>query len=165
MRRRSRACLSCPGGLCGSFVKWVILSSAAAVCSAAIAAPYTPKPGSPERVAICDSVREYFVREHSHAKPKMKIVFKIEYLKVDGKFAFFQGAPIYEDGSDAVYDCLMDMGYSLLLQKKSEVWTILADFCGTDIPHEEWWQDVRHKLPREVPADILPRLYREHLGL
>jgi len=146
-------------------MKWFLLCLAATICSVASAAPYTPKPGSPERVAICDSLREYVVRQHAHAKPKMKIVFKIRYLKVDGNFAFFQGTPIYEDGSDALYDCLMDMDYSLLLQKKSGDWTILADFCGTDVPPDDWWQNIRRKLPGDLPAAIVPPPYRQHLGL
>ena len=70
-------------------MKWLPLLLVAAFCAAAEAAPYTPKPGSPERRAICDSLREYVVRVHADAKPKMKIVFKIDYLKVDGNFAFF----------------------------------------------------------------------------
>jgi len=146
-------------------MKRLLLFLVAAFCVAAEAAPYTPKPGSPERRAICDSLREYVVRVHADSKPKMKIVFKINYLKVDGNFAFFQGVPIYEDGSDALYDCLMDMDYSLLLQKKSGNWTVLGDFCGTDVPPDEWWREMRRKIPNDIPAAIIPAYYRERLGL
>ena len=137
----------------------------AACCSIAMAAPFTPKPGSAERTAICDALRVYVVKNHSQSKPAKKIVFKISYLKVDGDFAFFQGAPIYEDGTDAVYDCLIDMDYSFLLQNESGTWRVLADFCSSDVPEDAWWRKVRKTLPDDVPRDIFPEFYRGHLGL
>ena len=92
-------------------------------------------------------------------------MFKIDSLKVDGDFAFFQGLPIYEDGTEAIGDCLMDMDYSILLQKKSGTWMVLADFCGTDVPPDDWWKKQRRKLPDDIPTSILPAFHRERLGL
>ena len=137
----------------------------AAFCTVAVAAPHTPKPGSPERVAICDALRVYVVNELADSKPKKKVVFKISFLRVEGNFAFFQGVPIYEDGTDALYDCLMDMDYSILLQKESGTWMVLADFCGTDVPPDDWWKKQRRKLPDNIPTSIFPAFHREHLGL
>ena len=146
------------------FVKSLLLLFFSTFCCFSFSAPYTPSPGNPERVAICDALRVYVVEQHAHAKPRKKIVFKIRYLKVKGDFAFFQGTPVYEDGSDALYDCLMDMDYSLLMEKENGTWRVLADFCGTDVPPAEWWRNVRRTLPDSLPRGILPASYRELLG-
>lgn len=126
---------------------------------------FTPKPGSPERVAICDALRVYVEKQHAVAPLKKKIVFKIDRILVNGDYAFFDGVPIYADGSAALYDGLPDMAYVFLLRKVSGRWTVLADFCGTDVPGEEWWMNVRRKLPADFPKSILPDFYRGHLQL
>lgn len=126
---------------------------------------FTPKPGSPERVAICDALRVYVEKQHAVAPLKKKIVFKIDRILVNGDYAFFDGVPIYADGSAALYDSLPDMAYVFLLHKASGRWTVLADLCGTDVPGEEWWMNVRRKLPDDFPKTILPDFYRGHLQL
>lgn len=161
--KRKRSRLAGPTSMITSAIRPVLVL--AACCSIATAAPFTPKPGSAERTAICDALRTYVVEHHSQSKPAKKIVFKISYLKVDGNFAFFQGMPIYEDGTEAVYDSLIDMDYSFLLQKESGTWRVLADFCGSDVPEDAWWRKVRKTLPDDVPRDIFPSFYRDHLGL
>jgi hypothetical protein len=126
---------------------------------------YTPKPGSPERVAICDALRVYVEKQHAIAPLKKKIVFKIDRITVNGNYAFFDGVPIYADGSAALYDSLPDMAYVFLLGKVSGRWAVLADFCGTDVPHEAWWMEIRQRLPADLPKSILPDFYRGHLQL
>lgn len=124
---------------------------------------FTPKPGSPERVAICDALRVYVEKQHAMAPPKKKIVFKINRITVNGNYAFFDGVPVYADGSAALYDSLPDMAYVFLLRKAAGRWAVLADFCGTDVPEEEWWMKIRRKLPDDFPKSILPDFYRGHL--
>jgi hypothetical protein len=126
---------------------------------------YTPAPGSPERVAICDALRVYVMKRHAIAPAKQKIVFKIDDLRVNGDYAFFGGWPRYADGSQATYDCLPDMAYVFLLHKTSGRWSVLADFCGTDVPGEDWWRSVRDRLPADLPVSILPEFYCGHLQL
>lgn len=126
---------------------------------------FTPRPGSPERVAICDALRVYVEKQHAMAPLKKKIVFKIDTIKVNGNYAFFDGVPIYADGTAALYDSLPDMAYVFLLRKVSGRWTVLADFCGTDVPDKAWWMAERRKLPADLPKSILPEFYRGHLQL
>ncbi len=126
---------------------------------------HTPRPGSPERVAICDALRTYVARQHAMAPLKKKIVFKIDRITVNGDYAFFDGLPIYADGTSALYDTLPDMSYVFLLRKVAGRWTVLADFCGTDVPGPEWWMGVRRRLPADLPKSILPDFYRGHLQL
>ena len=126
---------------------------------------FTPKPGSPERVAICDALRVYVEKQHAMAPLKKKIVFKINRITVNGNYAFFDGVPVYADGSAALYDSLPDMAYVFLLGKASGRWTVLADFCGTDVPDASWWMKIRRKLPADLPKSILPDFYRGHLQL
>jgi len=126
---------------------------------------FTPQPGSAERVAICDALRVYVEKQHALRPLKRKIVFKIDTIKVNGHYAFFDGVPIYADGTAALYDSLPDMAYVFLLRKVSERWTVLADFCGTDVPDQAWWMAVRRKLPADLPKSILPEFYRGHLQL
>lgn len=128
-------------------------------------ATYTPKPGSPERVAICDTLRVYVAKTHALAPLKKRIVFKIDSLKVSGNYAFFDGTPIYADGTAALYESLPDMAYVFVLGKVAGQWNVLADFCGTDVPDEGWWMDMRRKLPADFPPAILPAFYRGHLQL
>lgn len=133
--------------------------------ASADAGTFTPKPGSPERVAICDALRVYVEKQHAMAPLKKKIVFKIDTIKVNGNYAFFDGVPLYADGTAALYDSLPDMAYVFLLRKVSGRWTVLADFCGTDVPDKAWWMAERRKLPADLPKSILPEFYRGHLQL
>jgi hypothetical protein len=126
---------------------------------------FTPRPGSAERAAICDALRVYVEKQHAMAPLKKKIVFKIDNIKVNGNYAFFEGVPIYADGTAALYESLPDMAYVFLLSKASGRWTVLADFCGTDVPEEAWWMKIRRKLPADLPKSILPDFYRGHLQL
>jgi hypothetical protein len=126
---------------------------------------FTPRPGSAERVAICDALRVYVEKQHAMRPLKKKIVFKIDTIKVNGNYAFFDGVPIYADGTAALYDSLPDMAYVFLLRKVSGRWTVLADFCGTDVPDQAWWMAVRRKLPADLPKSLLPEFYRGHLQL
>jgi hypothetical protein len=43
---------------------------------------HTPKPGSPERQAICDGARPYVVSNYTTAPLPQPIVFKISHLSV-----------------------------------------------------------------------------------
>lgn len=129
------------------------------------AAPYTPKVGSPERLAICDALRLHVAGAIANSRLPKKIVFKIEDLNVDGDFAFFGGFPIFEDGTGAIPDFLPDMFYCFLLRKKGNAWNVIADFSGSDVPEPAWWRTMRQTFPAGVPAAIFPEFYREHLGL
>jgi hypothetical protein len=53
-----------------------------ALAAAAEQLAYTPKAGSPERVAICDAAREYVLRKYANRPLPQPIVFKIEHMAV-----------------------------------------------------------------------------------
>jgi len=126
------------------------------------AAPHTPKPGSPERRAICDAMRAYVVKDQSRPLPKL-IVFKIEFLRVEEDFAGFEGFPVFEDGSDAIPDYLPDIVYTTLLRRDGEGWKIIADLSRTDVPSEMEMSAIRKSVPAEVPGAVLPEFWREKL--
>ena len=143
-----------------------VAALALALSADAGASPYTtPKVGSPERVAICDALRAYVQKEVAVRKLPKKIVFKVEWLRVSGDFAFFMGFPIFEDGGSPYTDYLPDMAYYYLLQRKASGWQVIADFSGTDVPGPEWWAKMKRSLPAGVPACILDDFHRGHLGM
>lgn len=143
----------------------LFLALALAALTEAQSSPYTPKVGSPERVAIADTLRVYVQKHETTTKLPKKIVFKIDWLKVDGDFAFFTGFPQFADGTEAIGEYLPDMLYSYLLQKESGKWEVIANFSGSDVPEPAYWKNMRKKFPPNVPATIFPKFYRDHLGM
>ena len=76
--------------------------------------PHTPKPGSPERKAICDAMRLYITKD---IPPLPKpILFKVEFLRVDGNYAGFEGYPVFDDGSAVVGNYLPDIVNTTILK-------------------------------------------------
>jgi hypothetical protein len=64
--------------------------------------PHTPKPGSPERQAICDAMRAFVQSEHAEKTLPKPVVFKIDTLRVQGDFAYLECLPLFSAGTDAV---------------------------------------------------------------
>ena len=64
--------------------------------------PHTPKPGSPERQAICDAMRTFVQAEYAEKTLPKPVVFKIDTLRVQGDFAYLECLPLFGDGTDAV---------------------------------------------------------------
>ena len=128
----------------------------------ASAAPHTPKPGSPERKAICDAMRAYVVKDQSRPLPKA-ILFKIEFLCVEGDYAGFEGFPVFEDGSDAIPNYLPDIVSTTILRRDGNRWKIIADLSRTDVPSEKELAAIRKSIPADVPRAVLPEFWREKL--
>lgn len=63
--------------------------------------PHTPKPGSPERQAICDAMRAFVQAEYAERTLPKPVVFKIDTLRVQGDFAYLECLPLFSDGTDA----------------------------------------------------------------
>lgn len=72
--------------------------------------PHTPKPGSPERQAICDAMRAFVQAEYAEKTLPKPVVFKINTLRVQGDFAYLECLPLFSDGTDAVPQYLPDIG-------------------------------------------------------
>ena len=128
----------------------------------ASAAPHTPKPGSPERKTICDAMRAYVVKAQSRPLPK-PILFKIEFLCVEGDYAGFEGFPVFEDGSDAIPNYLPDIVFTTILRRNGSGWKIIADLSRTDVPSEKELVTIRKSIPSDVPGAVLPEFWREKL--
>jgi len=124
--------------------------------------PHTPKPGSPERKAICDALRPYVAKNQNRPLPK-PIVFKIEFLRVEGDYAGFEGIPIFADGSDAIPEYLPDIVITTILRRKGTGWQVIADLSRTDVPSEEELVGIRKSIPAEVPRGVLPEFWRKIL--
>src|SRR5882724_5845606 len=101
----------------------------------ASAAPHTPQVGSEERKAICDAVRERVMAQASRKLPQ-PIVFKIDFLRVDGGFAWFEGTPRYKDGSFVPPEFLPDVAYIMVVRKTAGGWTVKEDLSRSDVPSD-----------------------------
>lgn len=89
------------------------------------AAPYTPKPGSPERKAILDALRAPVERE-----ARQKVVFHNVSLKVEKGWAFVHAISMDRAGKKAV---LGDLDTAGLLRKQNGRWKVLHWGVAGDI--------------------------------
>lgn len=126
------------------------------------AAAYTPPAGSAERKAICDTLREHLLARLAVRKPPQPIVFKVDVLKIDGGYAWFEGVPMLKDGSYAAPDYVPDVGYTFVLRKTAGGWKIEQDLSRSDVPDESELAGIRASL-RAVPSTIMPAFWRELL--
>ena len=97
------------------------------------AGPYTPKPGSPERKAILDAMREVVKRMSG-----LDVVFVVPYLKVDKGWAWIHTIPQSRDGRSHYEDV------STLLHKRQGRWK-MADITASCEPGLEDTPDCSEK--------------------
>jgi hypothetical protein len=57
--------------------------------------PHAPKPGSPERQAICDAMLALVQAEYSEKTLPKPVGFKIDTLRVQGGFAYLECIPFF----------------------------------------------------------------------
>lgn len=126
-----------------------------------LAAAHTPQPGSEERKAICDALRDYVVHKVAVRPPPEPIVFKVDFLRVDGNTAWFEGIPLLKSGGFAT-DYLPDMGYAMVLKKTSNGWHVVHDLSRSDVPSDTELVSLRKELV-DVPATIIPDFWRQLL--
>jgi hypothetical protein len=108
---------------------------------------YTPPAGSPERKAIMDALRG-----------DQKVVFKVNYLKVHGDWAWTDTTPLDEKGK-AVAE-----GGANLLHRESGAWKVMDlsvipedpdNPMGPDDPDPKFIKAAQKAFPG-LPADIFP---------
>lgn len=128
----------------------------------ALASAHTPEPGSKERKAICDALREYLLTHVASRKPPQPIVFKVDDLRVDKGFAWFGGIPLLKDGSYVPGDVLPDVGYMFVLQRSGTGWKVKQDLSRSDVPSSSEVSQLRSEL-RDVPTSIMPEFWRRLL--
>ena len=125
---------------------------------------YTPEKGSSERVAISDSMRAHIIKEYD-TKKLPKFLFKIEFIRIKGDYAGFQGFPVKPDGSHFPDGIFEDVVHTTLLAKKNGVWRVVVDLSRSDVPSPQEARKIKDSIPTGFPADVIPAFWREHLDL
>ena len=118
------------------------------------AVPHTPQPGSEERKPICDRLREYVAMKVALKPLPQPIVFKIDHLRVEDGYAWFEGFPQFKNGADST-QYLPDQGYIFLLHQSANGWEIKQDLSRSDVPDEKEAAQLRQALVG-VPSSIMP---------
>ena len=101
----------------------------------ASAAPYTPKPGSTERNAIMNAMRNVVGKGK-----KKKIRFLVEHLKVEKGWAYFAGGFEYADGTEVGADYMWG-NLSALLHMEKNAWVLKRYVHNTDIIEPEFIEE------------------------
>ena len=123
--------------------------------------PHTPQPGSPERQAICDSMRAFVQAEYAEKTLPKPVVFKIDTLRVQGDFAYLECLPLFSDGTDAVPQYLPDIGYMHCLQRGPKGWKVILDLSRTDVPDTTEVRQIQQRLPPAFPHALLSTFWRD----
>ena len=124
--------------------------------------PETPKPGSTDRTAICDAMRNYVRKDAVRPLPK-PLLFKVEFIRVDGAYAGFEGFPVFEDGTAAIPNFMPDIVYTTFLKRKGTGWQVIADLSRTDVPANNELISIRKSFPPGIPSTVLPEFWRKKL--
>ena len=145
-----------------SRVAAVFLGLAIFLAPVCMGGPSTPKPGSSERTSICDAMRAYAMKSAIRPLPK-PILFKIEFIRVDGDYAGFEGFPIFADGSAAIPNFMPDIVLTTFLKRRGTGWQVIADLSRTDVPSDTEMATIRKRFPTGVPITVIPEFWRRKL--
>jgi hypothetical protein len=126
-----------------------IITLLLSISSLAQTTTYTPTTGSPERKQILEALRTPVEGEL-----KRKVVFKVEHLKVQGKWAFMRGVPQQPGGKAMQYKGTeyqraieagaFDDWICALMQKQKGKWRVIRYVIGaTDVVYEGWEKEFR----------------------
>jgi len=125
------------------------------------AQPYTPAVGSPERVAIANAVRASVAQlggqfaEDARRGEK----FVIAVLKIDGRYAFFEGGG-QEVNGEMTYGPVDIVAF---LAKGHLGWRVLNLQARGDIPDPGEVAQLRASLPLDYPLNIVNKFWRDLL--
>jgi ketosteroid isomerase-like protein len=89
------------------------------------------------------------------------IVFKVDFLRVDGDIAWFEGIPMLKSGGFAT-DYLPDMGYTMVLKNTASGWRVVHDHSRSDVPDDAETATLRKQLAG-VPTSVIPDFWRQLL--
>jgi hypothetical protein len=111
---------------------------------------YTPQPGSAERKAILDALREW-VKEQHH----MEVIFVVRHLKVKNGYAWVHTLPQSKDRANMYEDI------SALMKRDQGMWRVAEIPCVEEenpdcIGDPGYFDGLKQRFP-EMPEDILPR--------
>ncbi len=118
---------------------------------------YVPAPGSVERKAIMDALRVPVEN-----KIKKKVIFKVDYLRVQEGWAFLMAVPLQANGKPMDYHGtpyqkevdadVFGNTVCALLHQQADIWKVIDfDLGATDVPFVDW--DKKYK----APASIFPK--------
>jgi len=110
---------------------------------------WTPKPGTAERKAIFDALRAEVLKIHG-----LKVVFVVDYLKVENGWAWTHTLPQSRDGENHYEDI------SALLSKKDGKWQVMEIACTEEGNPEclgapGFFEKLMKRFPGS-PPEILP---------
>jgi hypothetical protein len=110
---------------------------------------YTPATGSAEQKAIVEALRKEMA-----STTNVKMVFKVEYLKVHDCWAWIHALPSSPDGKQKYEDV------NALLEKKAGCWQVAEIACTEEgnpdcLGAPDYFKKLMAKFPG-APADIFP---------
>ena len=115
---------------------------------------FTPPPGSAERGAIMDGIRNPVV-----AELRQPVIFKVDLLRVRDGWAFLKAYPRRPDGGEIDYRRtkfrealkagMFDGGVQALLKRNGTRWEVVDWSLGaTDVPYGDWWK--KYRAPKSI---------------
>jgi len=125
---------------------------------------HTPKPGSPERQAICDAARSYVMSKYASKPLPQPIVFKIDHLAVAGVYANMEAIPRSKDGHYVDTQYLPDIAFNFCLQKEGASWRVIVDLSRSDVPEAAEVQSIKRQLPADFPLSLFTSTWQRLLG-
>jgi hypothetical protein len=124
---------------------------------------HTPKPGSPERQAICDGARPYVVSQYATAALPQPIVFKISHLSVQEPYCNFEAIPLFKDGSYMSTEYMADIAFNFCMKETAGTWQVIIDLSRTDVPDTSELRKIRANFPPDFPLSLLSPDWRRWL--
>lgn len=138
-----------------------LLSLNLGVALAGAQSDYTPKPGSSERQAICDSARTYVLSKYATAPLPQPIVFKIDRIRVQDRYCNFEAIPLFKDGSYTSPQYMVDIVFNLCFKRTDNHWNVILDLSRTDVPDAAEVQRIKRSLPQDFPVSLLSSTWRD----
>jgi len=130
-------------------------------CHISFAEPYTPAVGSPERVAIANAVRASVAQLGGQFEEDARrgAKFVIATLKIDGRYAFFEGGG-QEVNGEMTYGPVDIVAF---LAKGNLGWRVLNLQARGDVPDNAEVDQLRASLPPDYPLNIANKFWRDLL--
>jgi len=143
------------------YTRLLLSLSFCGVCIDAFAQPYTPAVGSPERVAIANAVRASVAQLGGQFEEDARrgAKFVIAVLKIDGRYAFFEGGG-QEFNGEMTYGPVDIVAF---LGKGPLGWRVLNLQARGDVPDESEVAQLRASLPPDFPLNIVNKFWRDLL--
>jgi hypothetical protein len=128
---------------------WAWRTPAQAWAAKARTGAHTPAPGSAEQKAIVTALRKKMA-----STTHLKMVFKVDYLKVHDCWAWIHALPTSPDGKQKYEDV------NALLEKKAGCWQVAEIACTEEgnpdcLGAPDFFKKLMAKFPG-APADIFP---------